>query len=141
MSPVLQPDTSAAEDFSQPIPPGTYRAIIVDLDVRKSKAGNQMVVPKFKVNVDGHERTRQSYLVISGEGSMGFDQLLRAVHMNELADAYRDPAVKPKPPFDTDTLRQQELQVVIEPNIYKDESKPVGQQDVLRDQITGYLRA
>ena len=136
--PVLQPDTSAAEDFSQPIAPGTYKATIVDVDVRKSKEGNMMIVPKFKVSVDGHERTRQSYLVISGEGRMGFDQLLRACHMNDLADAYRDPSVQPKPPFDTDTLRQQEVQVVIEENLYKPEG---GGAEQRRDQITGYLRA
>src|SRR2546429_8835419 len=117
--PVLTPDTSAAEDFSQPIPPGTYKARITDVEVRKSKAGNQMIVPKFKIDVDGHERTRSSYLVISGEGSMGFDQLLRACHMNDLADAYRDKAVASKPPFDTDTLREQEVQVVVEENLYK----------------------
>ena len=48
---------------------------------------------------------------------MGFDQLLRACKMNDLADAYRDAAVTPKPPFDTDTLRGHEVMVVIEEQI------------------------
>lgn len=136
--PVLQPDTSAAEDFSQPIAPGTYSASIVACDVGKSKAGNQKIVPKFKIMVDGHERTRQAHLVISGEGSMGLDQLLRACHMDELADAYRDASVNPKPGLDTDTLIGQELQVVIEENLYKPEG---GGAEQKRDQISGYLRA
>ncbi len=135
--PVLTPDTSQAEDFSTPIPPGTYKARIANVEVGKSKAGNQKVMPKFEIDVEGHKRTRTSHLVISGEGSMGFDQLLRACHMTELADKYRDPTVNPKPGFDTDTLRDQELQVVVEENIYK----PDGGAEQRRDQITGYLRA
>lgn len=136
--PVLQPDTSAAEDFSTPIPPATYPASIVACDVGKSKAGNQKIMPKFKIMVDGHERTRTAHLVISGEGSMGLDQLLRAVHMNDLADAYRDPTINPKPGLDTDTLVGQELQVVVEENLYKPDG---GGPEQKRDQITGYLRA
>src|SRR2546429_7135270 len=117
--PVLQPDTSAAEDYSNPIPPNTYKARIVDVEVGKSKAGNQKVMPKLEIDVDGKKRHRTAHLVISGEGSMGFDQLLRACKMNDLADAYRDAAVTPKPPFDTDTLRGHEVMVVIEEQIYK----------------------
>ncbi len=139
MSPVLQPDTSAAEDYSTPIPPGTYKARIVGVEVGLSKAKNQKIMPKFEINVDGHKRNRTAHLVISGEGSMGFDQLLRACHMTELADQYRDPAVTSKPSFDTDSLRDQELQVVVEENIYKPDTP--GAQEQRRDQITGYLRA
>src|SRR6266571_4373841 len=134
--PVLTPDTSAAEDFSRPIPPGTYRAVIVACDAGGSKQGNQKIMPKFKVSVDGHDRTRTSHLVISGEGSMGLDQLLRAVHLEKLAEAYRDPTVTPKPPLDTDSLIQQELQVVIEENLYK----PDGGAEQKRDQIVGYQK-
>jgi len=137
MSPVLQPDTSAAEDFSTPIPPGTYKAHIIDVEVGKSKAGNQKIMPKFELDVDGKKRTRTAHLVISGEGSMGFDQLLRACKMNDLADAYRDPTVSPKPPFDTDSLRGHDVMVVVEENIYKPDTGP----EQKRDQLTGYLRA
>ena len=108
-----------------------------ETEAGKSKAGNSKIMPKFEVTVDGKKRTRTAHLVISGEGSMGFDQLLRACHMNDLADAYRDKSVTNKPPFDTDTLRGQELQVVIEENLYK----PEGGVEQKRDQITGFLRS
>ena len=136
--PVLQPDTSAAEDFSQPIAPGTYAARIIAVEAGKSKAGNQKIMPKFEIIVDGKKRTRTAHLNIEGAGSIGFDQLLRACHMAELADAYRDPSITHKPPFDTDTLRDQELQVVIEENLYKPDG---GGAEQKRDQISGYLKA
>lgn len=134
--PVLQPDTSAAEDFSTPIEPGTYHARIIACEAGRSKQGNQKIMPKFKIQVNGHDRTRTAHLVVSGEGSMGFDQLLRACHMNDLADAYRDASLQTKPPFDTDTLIGQELQVVVEENIYKPDNGP----EQKRDQLTGFLR-
>lgn len=137
MSPMLNPDTSAAEDFSQPINPGTYKARIVSCDVGKSKAGNPKITPKFKINVDGKDRTRVAHLNISGEGSIGFDQLLRACNMEDLAEAYHDPQVSPKPPFDTDSLIGQELMVVVEENLYKPDNGP----EQKRDQISGYLKA
>lgn len=130
--PVLNPDTSQAQDFTTPIEPGTYHAKIVACAAQNSKKGNPMIVPKFEITMpDGKTRTRQAYLVITGEGAMGFDQILRACHMTDLADQLRDPSVSPKPSFDTDTLVGQELQVIIEPNLYE------GQK---RDQIAGYLR-
>jgi hypothetical protein len=136
--PVLQPDTSAAEDFSTPIPPNTYPARIVSVEVGKSKAGNDKIVPKFKIMTKDGERTRVAHLVIAGEGSMGFDQLLRAAKMTDLADAYRDKELKKKPPFDTNSLVGVELMVVIEPNLYHN---PETKQDENRDQIGGYLPA
>lgn len=135
--PVLNPDTSMAEDFSEVIEPGTYRARIIECGVGKSKAGNSKIMPKFKVKVGDRERTRIAHLVITGEGSMGFDQLLRAANMEDLADAYRDPQVNPKPGFDTDSLVGVELNVVVEENLYKPEGGP----EQKRDQISGFLRA
>lgn len=133
--PVLQPDTSAAEDFSKPINPGTYPAKIVACDGGKSKAGNQKIMPKLKINVDGETRTRTGHHVVSGEGAMTFDQLLRSAGLGELADAYRDKTVSPKPPFDTDALVGQEVMVVIGPNLY---TRDDGTTE-MRDQIDGYL--
>jgi hypothetical protein len=133
--PILTPDTSAAEDFSQPIPPGTYKARIVSVEAGRSKAGNAKIMPKFELTVDGKKRTRTAHLVVSGEGSMGFDQLLRACHMADLADIYRDKSATNKPPFDTDTLIGQELQVVIEEQLYKPDTGP----EQKRDQIVGFL--
>jgi hypothetical protein len=126
--PTIQPDTSEAQEMA-PIQPGTYAARIAEVDVKTSKQGNPMIVPKFKVNVDGKERTRQAYLVITGEGAYGFDQLLRATGFANLADQYRDPR-QPNPEFDTDQLIGQELMVVVEPDVYQ------GQK---RDKIQSYL--
>lgn len=129
--PIVQPDTTQAEDLS-PIEPNTYRARIVECGNQKGKEkGTNMIVPKFKVNVNGKERSRTAYLVIEGPGAWNFDQLLRAVNMTPLADQYRDPNVQPKPPFDTDSLVNQEMMVVITEDLYQ------GQK---RDKITGFLR-
>jgi hypothetical protein len=135
--PILTPDTSEAEDFSTPIDPGTYPAHIVACESGKSKAGNDKIVPKFKIKVGDGERTRKAHLVITGEGAMGFDQLLRATRMGELADAYRDKALKTKPPFNTDSLIGKSVMVVIGPNIYKNDSGV----EVKGDSIDGYLPA
>ncbi len=135
--PILNPDTSDAEDFSTPIEPNTYPARIVACDAGKSKAGNQKVMPKFKISVGDTTRTRTAHLNISGEGAIGFDQLLRAVDMDELADAYKDKQLNPKPPFDTNSLIGCELLVVVEENLYHN---PDTKQDERRDQISGYLR-
>lgn len=134
--PVLNPDTSQAEDFGTPIDPGTYKARVVECGAGKSKAGNDKIVPKFKITTPNGERTRVSHLVITGEGAMGFDGLLRAARMGELADAYRDKALKQKPPFNTDSLVGVELQVVIGPNLYHN---PTTNLDEKRDQIDSFL--
>lgn len=134
MSPIIQPDTSEAQDMAA-IEPGTYPAEITAVDFQTSKkSGNPMIVPKFAVTVEQGKkpRTRQTYLVITGEGAFGFDQLLRACHLDEIADQYKDPSVQPKPPFDTDTLIGQKVQVVVVEDIYE------GQK---RDKISGYLKA
>jgi hypothetical protein len=129
--PIVQPDTTQAEDLS-PIEPGTYRARISECGHQKGKEkGTNMIVPKFKVTVNGKERPRTAYLVIEGPGAWNFDQLLRACNMVQLADDYRNPAVQPKPPFHTDRLVNQEVNVVITEDLYQ------GQK---RDKITGFLR-
>lgn len=136
--PLLTPDTSQAEDFSKPINPGTYPARVIAAEVGKSKAGNDKFMPKFKIMVDGNERTRQAHLVVTGEGASGFDQFLRAVGLTPLADQYRDKTVQPKPPFDTDATIGANLMVVIGPNLYKN---PATGKDEMRDQIDGFLPA
>lgn len=131
--PIITPDTSMVEDFSKPIEEGTYRARIVSVDVGRSKAGAAKIVPKFEIAVgDGKRRTRVAHLNVEGEGALGFDQLLRACHLQDLADEYRQGSKKP---FDTDVLVGQELQVVIAQEVYK----PEGGQEQLRDRITGFL--
>lgn len=143
--PLIQPDTSAAVDLSTPIAPGTYPAKITEAKTQLSKEKkNLMVVPKFAIAVDDKTpRTRTSYLVIAGEGSYGFDQLLRACHFDDLADAYKDPSVTPKPDFDTDTLIGQELMVVVDAEYQQpkdQQGNPVGEPQI-RDRIKTFLKA
>jgi hypothetical protein len=95
-------------------------------------------MPKFKVNVNGETRTRVAHLNITGEGAIGFDQLLRAAKMTDLADAYRDKQLERKPPFDTSSLIGVDLMLVIGPNLYHN---PDTGKDENRDQIDGYLPA
>lgn len=144
--PILKPDTSEAIEMT-PIEAGTYKSKIIEAPIQQSKgeggkAKLWMVVPKFEVLVNGKERTRKTYLVTEGEGAGGFDQLLRAVNMDELADQYKDPNVQPKPEFDTDTLIGQELNLIIDADLYqkRDASgNPVGSPE-LRDKIKGFLK-
>jgi hypothetical protein len=128
--PVIQPDTSAAASF-EAIEPGTYHAKIVAVEIGVSKAGANKIVPKFEVTVDGKPRTRSAHLLISGPGSFGFDQLLRATGFADMADKYRDPAVD-NPPFDTDQLVGQELSLVIDADMYNNNAS---------DKIKTYLKA
>jgi Protein of unknown function (DUF669). len=133
--PLIQPDTSKAQDFG-PIKAGTYKAKIVKSEYSVSKKGNPMVVLDFEVMVEGVARPRKSWLVITGEGAMGFDKLMRATGFEKQADAFRDPSV-PNPEFDSDWLVGQELEVVVEENIYKDDNG----QTRKGDQISTYLKA
>lgn len=128
--PIINPDTSAMLDMG-PIEPGTYLGEISQIEYKTSKSGNPMLEISWDVEVNGKKRSRKSYNVISGEGSGGFDQLLRAAGFTELADKYKDPAVQPKPAFDTDQLLGQKVNVVIEPNLYNGE---------MRDQIRSFLK-
>ena len=128
--PVIQPDTSAATEMAA-IEPGTYPAKVVSVEYKMSKSGNPMIVPKFEITVEGKNRTRNAYLVITGEGAYGFDQLLRATGFSEQADQYRDPQ-QANPPFDTDDLVGCELQVVVDTEMYQNQK---------RDTIKSYLKA
>ena len=130
--PILTPDTSEQLDLS-PIPAGVYPADITKTEAGISKSsGAPKLVAGLSVTVDGKKKPRTAHLVISGPGSGTFDQLLRAAGMEELADAYKNPAVQPKPPFDTDSLVGKTVNVIIEEQIYN------GQKG---DQIRGFLKA
>ena len=127
--PLIQPDTSQAGDFG-PIPPNTYPAKINDVEVTTSKSGgNPMIVAHMEVMVDGKPRTRKAYLVITGEGAYGFDQLLRATGFEKEADAYKEGKGAA---FDSDLLKGQSLNVVIESDTYNNQ---------LRDKIQSFLKA
>lgn len=124
--PILIPDTS---NILGVIPPGTYPADIVDAEAQTSKKGNSMVVPTFSITVEGKQYTRKAWVVIEGPGAFNFDQLLRAIGQNQLADRYR---AGEKVPFDTDTLKGQHLNVVVDTEIRDNQE---------RDNIKSYLKA
>jgi len=128
--PIIQPDTSLAQDMGA-IEPGTYPAKILECDFQTSKKGNPMIVPKVEITVEGKTRTRTAYLVVTGEGAFGFDQLLRACGFENLADQYRDPAMD-NPEFDTDSLIGQECQVRIDNELY---------QGNMRDSIKSFAKS
>ena len=94
-----------------------------------------MIIPNFQVSYvsdDGKsgQKEREAYIVTEGPGSFNFDQLLRAVNMDELADQYADEN-QAGPAFDTDTLIGQELNVMVDHQDY---------QGSIRDTINGYLK-
>lgn len=129
--PLIQPDTSEALDQG-PIDPGTYKAKIVEAVPGVSKGkGNPIVTTKFHVDVEGKTRTRTAWLVTSGEASFQFDQLLRCTGFEAQADAFKAKGGD-KPPFDTDWLVGQEVNVVIAADEY---------QGQLRDKIQSFLKA
>lgn len=130
---LIKPDLSEVQNLG-PIEPGTYAAKIVAVEAKVSSKGNPMIVPKFEIQVPGDEkpRTRNSFLVISGEGAYGFGQLLRSTGFGDIAEQLADPNYQPKPEFDTDSLIGQSCQVVIEEAIYNNEK---------RDSIKSYLPA
>lgn len=129
--PIITPDTSSQLEF-KPLEPGTYPAKITDVQYGTSKSsGNPMLTVTMDVNAEGRAVPRKAFLVITGEGSYGFDQLLRACRMDQLADAYKDKSAE-KPPFDTDELIGQEINVIVEHETYNNQ---------LRDRVKTFLRA
>lgn len=128
--PLIQPDLS---EVDKPLDPGTYKAKIASVDYKTSKAGNPMIVVKFEIGVETPKgtkvRTRQAYLVITGDGAFNFEQLLRACHFDDVANALKSGA---GPSFDTDELLGQEVNLVIESDVYN--GNPT-------DKITAYLKA
>lgn len=130
--PIVNPDLSEVASQTA-IEPGTYKAKVTNVEAGVSKSsGNPMLTVSLDVMVDGKARPRTAYLVISGKGAYGFEQMLRATGFGDIADKFKDPNVQPKPDFDTDQLIGQELEVVVEQEPYNSE---------LRDKIRSYLKA
>lgn len=134
MSPLIKPDLSNASDFTN-LDPNTYPAKIVGCEYQMSKKENPMIVPEFEITVPGTDKRakRKAYLVISGEGAYGFGQLLRATNFDQLAAAYSNKEIplSEKPEFNTDDLIGQELNVVIDHQMYNGQP---------RDYIKTYLK-
>jgi hypothetical protein len=120
------------EDMS-PTEPGTYPAKITECPFQTSKAGNPMIVPVFEIKVGDSTKTRRTFLVTEGKGTAGFDALLRACHFDKLADQYRNGE---QVPFDTDQLIGQELNVVIDQEMYA----PEGGTPEPRDRIKTFMK-
>lgn len=125
--PIITPDLSGVG----PIEPGTYEAEIMAADPGTSKSGGSKLIVDFKVDVgNGQTKKRQSHLPIEGSGAFGFDQLLRACHLDEIADRLKDKSADHS--FDTDALIGQKLLLVIEEQMYNGNKT---------DQIQTFLRA
>jgi hypothetical protein len=129
---MLTPDTAEGTDLLAPIKPGTYPASITAATPKVSKKGSGMVEVKVTISVNGKEKKRTANVVVSGPGAAGFDQLLRATNFDKLADTYKDPTIQPKPDFDEQTLVGQSVNVVVDHQMYNNET---------RDQIKGWLKA
>lgn len=124
---IITPDLSQVE--SGTIEPGTYPAKIVSADPGTSNSGSPKIVVKMEVNVGGKARPRTAHIVTSGKGAFNFDRLLRACRLDTDADG-----IKANPgsyAFDTDKLVGQELNVVIDSELYQGEA---------RDQIKSFVR-
>lgn len=124
--PLLDVDLSEIDSV---IEPGTYKSRIAECDVKTSKQGNPMAVPKFQIDVNGKTRTRQAYLVTKGAGAYSFYNLLKATGFSEIAEQLRNGQAAQ---FDTDMLIGQEVNVVVEEEIYNGEK---------RDKIASFLPA
>lgn len=122
--PMLEPDLS---EIDVPIAAGTYKGKIIEVEVKTSQKGNPMIVPKFEVDVEGKRRVRQAYLVITGQGAYGFAGLLKSTGFADVAAKMK---AGEKVPFDTDSLINQECNLVIEPEEYNGE---------MRDKIASFL--
>ena len=126
--PMIEPDLS---EVDKPLSPNTYKSKIVSVDYKTSKAGNPMIVVKFEIGPQ-HDlkktRTRQAYLVITGDGAFNFEQLLRACHFDDVANNLKAGI---KQPFDTDELLEQELNLVVESDVYNGNPS---------DKIVAYLK-
>lgn len=139
MSPVILPDTSAAEDMD-PSVAGTYkgsRIVKTDAQLSREKKVPQAVIQFEIPNVpreDSQElRTvkRTVWLNTTGAGSMQFDKLLRSLGQDDIADRIR---AGEKVPFDTDDLLyskcQKTLAVIMRVGTYEGRR---------RDEVAGFL--
>lgn len=139
MSPVILPDTSAAEDMDTSVA-GTYkgaRVVKTDAQVSKEKKVPQAVIQFEIPNVPREDNQelrnikRTVWLNVTGAGSMQFDKLLRSFGKDDVADRIRSGE---KVPFDTDDLlytnSQKTLSVILRVGAYEGRR---------RDEVAGFL--
>jgi hypothetical protein len=125
--PLIQPDLS---EIPKPIEPGTYSAKIQAVELGTSKSGNPKLVIKIAVNENGKEHNRELHMPYQGKGASGFGQLLRAVHMGDLAERLASGGSGIS--FNTDDLIGQAFNAVVEQELYNGQPQ---------DKIIGYLPA
>lgn len=81
----------------------TLKGRIISMDYRQAKSsGNPMIVPKIQFEYEGRTFERDAYLVIGGDGAMGFEQFMTACGEEAIGKAYRSPSTAPD--FDLDDL-------------------------------------
>lgn len=148
MCAMITADTSQMTDF-EPSEPGTYRAKILKAEPVISKGGPnkpkvngvqptfEFTAPRLVPNKEGEKEirtiTRRSWLPIEGKGTFGFDQLLRCVGLEELADSIKN---QPGFAFDTDVLTDRECNVVVITDLYTPANSTQARQ---QDSIQSFL--
>lgn len=123
--PIIEPDLSQVG----PIKPGTYNARCVSANPKKSKEkGTPMVELTSAIEVDGDEREKMDWLIISGKAAFKFEQFLRAVGMDDDANRLMNGE---KVQIDTDVFIGATYSVVVEADTYN---------DAPTDRIASYLK-
>jgi hypothetical protein len=124
--PIIEPDFG---DLDSPMEPSTYKAKIIDVESRNSKAGNPGIIPTLEVQYGDKTKTRDVWVNITGKGAFMYERLLRATGFDDVANALK---AGQRAPFDTDKFLGQELLVAVENELYN------GQ---VQDKITNFMKA
>lgn len=137
--PIINPDVSQMTDF-EPSEPNTYLTTIIAVDPVKGKEkGTLGIQPSLEFEAprlkDGEVRKiiRKPWHSIEGPGAFTFDQLLRCIGEDALADE-----IKKRPGqvgVDTDLFIGKQVNAIISTGIYKPKDGPERQQD----EVKGYL--
>jgi hypothetical protein len=110
--------------------PGPKSGQINAVEATNSKEkGTPMLVLDLTIEYNGEQRPRKDWVVTEGPGSGKFDQLLRAIGEDDLADQIK---AGEGPPVDTDIFLGQTVIVVTD--------KSVGKDGKLRDGVDSYLK-
>jgi len=81
----IVPDFSEASEEQKPVPTGIYKARIVGVDPKESKAGNKMLNWKFSIfgaegaYVQYNNRWVSTFTMVEGRGAFKLRQYLKAI--------------------------------------------------------------
>jgi len=126
--PIIEPDLTEVESMG-PMNAGTYAASCLTIETATSKSGNPMVVVESAVDYNGVNRKKKDWIVTSGKAAFKFENFLRAVGMDEAADALK---AGKSYPIDTDLFLGATYHIVVEADVYNGEPS---------DKIAKYLKA